>query len=242
MEIIPAIDLHQGKCVRLTQGKLNQETVFSEDPPAMAKHWEDQGAGLLHVVDLDGAFRGEPQNLEVVREIAESVSIPIQLGGGLRTLKAIEQALMAGARRVILGTIAFQQPDFVKEACRAFPGNILVGIDARDGKVSIQGWREVTELKATDLVRLLEDSPIEAIIYTDTQRDGMLTGPNLNGLRTIVLGSHKPVIASGGISTLEDIQRLLPFQDMGVIGAIVGKALYLHNFNLAEAIKLARGK
>jgi phosphoribosylformimino-5-aminoimidazole carboxamide ribotide isomerase len=206
----------------------------------MAKYWEDQGAGLLHVVDLDGAFSGEPQNLEVVREIAESVSIPIQLGGGLRTLKAIEQALMVGARRVILGTIAFQQPDFVKEACRAFPGNILVGIDARDGKVSIKGWKEVTELKATDLVRLLEDSPIEAIIYTDTQRDGMLTGPNLNGLQTIVRSSHKPVIASGGISTLEDIQKLLPFQDMGVVGVIVGKALYLHNFNLAEAIKLAR--
>jgi phosphoribosylformimino-5-aminoimidazole carboxamide ribotide isomerase len=242
MDIIPAIDLHRGKCVRLTQGKLDQEIVFSEDPPAMAKYWEAQGARLLHVVDLDGAFSGEPQNLEVVREITESVSIPVQLGGGLRTLKAIEQALTAGARRVILGTVAFQQPDFVKEACRAFPGNILVGIDAQNGRVSIKGWIEVTQLNATDLVRLLEDSPIEAIIYTDTQRDGMLTGPNLNGLRTIVRSSHKPVIASGGISTLEDIQKLLPFQDMGVIGAIVGKALYLRNFNLAEAIKLAGGR
>jgi len=239
MEVIPAIDLRNGKCVRLTQGRPDQETRFSDDPPAMAKHWESQGARLLHVVDLDGAFTGEPKHLEVIREITRSISIPIQLGGGLRTLKTIEQALTVGAQRVILGTIAFQEPEFVKEACEAFPGSILVGIDAREGRVSIKGWRETTELKAVDLARQLEDTAISAIIYTDTKRDGMLKGPNLEGIREMAMSTHKPVIASGGISTLEDLRRLLPLQDLGVTGAIIGKALYTQDLRLAEAIQIA---
>lgn len=240
MDIIPAIDLRDGKCVRLTQGRLDQETIFSEDPPAMAKHWESQGAKQIHVVDLDGAFTGEPKNLEVIHEIAHAISIPIQVGGGLRTLKNLEQAFAAGAQKVILGTIAFQDPEFVKEACRIFPGSILVGIDARDGKVSIKGWVEVTELKATYLARQLEDRDLSAIIYTDTKRDGMLTGPNLEGIRNMVMSTQKPVIASGGIATLADIQNLLQFESLGVIGVIVGKALYTQSFSLAEAIKMAR--
>jgi phosphoribosylformimino-5-aminoimidazole carboxamide ribotide isomerase len=240
LEIIPAIDLRNGKCVRLTQGRLDQETIFGEDPPAMAKHWEVQGARLLHVIDLDGAFAGKPKNLDAIREINQSISIPIQVGGGIRTLQTIEEVLTTGAKRIILGTIAFQDPNFVKEACRTFPGSVLVGIDARDGQVSIKGWVEVTNLKATNLARQLEDCQIEAIIYTDTKRDGMLTGPNLEGLRDMVMSSHKPIIASGGISTLEDIQRLLSFQNLGVIGVIVGKALYTQSFSLKEAIQVVK--
>ncbi|MCI0527541.1 MAG: HisA/HisF-related TIM barrel protein, partial [Nitrospira sp.] len=183
---------------------------------------------------------GEPKNLEIVREIARSISIPIQVGGGLRTLKNLEQAFTAGAQRVILGTVAFQDPEFVKEACRIFPESVLVGIDARDGKVSIKGWMEVTELKAIYLARQLEDSGLFGIIYTDTKRDGMLTGPNLEGIRDMAKNTHTPIIASGGISTLEDIRNLLPLQDLGVIGAIVGKALYTQSLSLAEAIKIAK--
>lgn len=239
MRIIPAVDIKNGKCVRLTQGKADQETVYSDDPVAMACHWDEEGARLIHVVDLDGAFDGEPKNADLIKNIIYNSSVDIQVGGGIRTLKAIETYVNAGAYRVILGTIAQKDPQFVAEACKQFPEKIIVGIDARDGFVAIKGWIEVSEQKATDLARQMEPLGVAGFIFTDISRDGMLKGPNLESIRQFADATPLPVIASGGVGTLDDISDLLQLEPHGITGIITGKALYDKSISLRDALKLA---
>lgn len=241
MLIIPAIDLKAGKCVRLEQGEMARETVFSLHPARIAEQWNSQGAQWLHLVDLDGAFAGEPKNKEAVRDIRASVDLRLELGGGLRTLAAIEGYLRLGIDRVIIGTAAYEQGDFVAQACRAFPGRIAVGIDARDGNVAIKGWAEQTSMPAVELARRCEDQGVTALIYTDIVRDGMLTGVNISATQAFARAVSVPVIASGGVASIEDVVRLKPLEEDGVVGAIVGKALYAGTIDLAEAIRTAQG-
>jgi len=226
MRVIPAVDIKGGKAVRLTQGKADQETVYSDDPAEMAAHWDEQGAQLIHVVDLDGAFDGHPVNAELVKNIIYSSTVDIEVGGGIRSLEAIEAYINAGAYRVILGTIALQKPEFVKEACERFPGKILVGIDARDGLVAVKGWVEVSDRQATDLAAELEPFGVAGFIFTDISRDGMMQGPNIDSIRRFAGATQLPVIASGGVSRIEDALNLLELQAEGVDGMIIGKALY----------------
>lgn len=240
MLIIPAIDLKDGKCVRLEQGELQRETVFSHSPPEIAKNWERLGGELLHIVDLDGAFAGIPRNKEVIEEIRQAIHIPIQLGGGIRDLGVIEQYLAMGINRVIIGTAAYQREEFVSEACSRFPAQILVGIDARNGNVAIKGWAEQTELSAVALARRCERAGVAAIVYTDIQRDGMLTGINLAATKALAQEISIPVIASGGVANMEDILGLMPLAPEGVVGVIVGRALYEGKIDLSEAIEAVR--
>lgn len=240
MLIIPAIDLKNGKCVRLEQGEMRKETVFSHQPPEIARNWEALGAEMLHLVDLDGAFSGAPQNKEVIQEIRQVVSIPVQLGGGIRTLEVIEQYLNMGINRVILGTAAYQQKNFFCEASLNFPDQILVGIDARNGKVAIKGWSEQTDLSAIELARRSEKEGVAGIIYTDIQRDGMLTGINLSATKTLAQAVSIPVIASGGMATIEDILNIMPLSKDGVTGVIIGRALYAGKIDLGEAIQVVK--
>ncbi|MBW1678889.1 MAG: 1-(5-phosphoribosyl)-5-[(5-phosphoribosylamino)methylideneamino]imidazole-4-carboxamide isomerase [Deltaproteobacteria bacterium] len=240
MLIIPAIDLKNGKCVRLEQGEMRKETVFSHHPPEIARNWEALGAEMLHLVDLDGAFSGAPQNKEVIQEIRQAINIPIQLGGGIRTLKTIDLYLKMGIDRVILGTIAYQHKKFLSEACSIFPSQIVVGIDARDGKVAIKGWAEQTHLSAIDLARRCEKEGVAAIIYTDIKRDGMLTGVNLSATRMVAQTVSIPVIASGGVATLKDIVNIMPLAEDGVMGVITGRALYEGTIDLAEALQVVK--
>ena len=241
MIIIPAIDLKNGKCVRLEQGKMEQETIFSQDPPAVAQKWEALGAEMLHLVDLDGAFAGSPKNKEVIKKIVHAIRIPVELGGGIRTLESIDEYLNLGINRVILGTVVYQQKNFLAEACAKFPGHIVVGIDARNGNVAIQGWAEQTELSARELAKKSEHEGANAIIYTDIQRDGMLTGINLEATRILAQAVSIPVIASGGVATIEDIKNLLPLMSDGVTGVIIGRALYKGTIDLTEALRVAKG-
>jgi len=238
MKIIPAVDIKNGKCVRLTQGKADQETVYSDDPVAMACHWDEEGARLIHVVDLDGAFDGEPKNADLIKNIIYNSSVDIQVGGGIRTLKTIETYVHAGAYRVILGTIAQKDPKFVEEACKRFPDKIMVGIDARDGFVAIKGWLEISDQKAADLAKQMEPLGVAGFIFTDISRDGMLQGPNLESIRQFADATSVPVIASGGVSKLQDISDLLQLQSHGVTGVITGKALYDKSISFREALKL----
>ena len=240
MIVIPAIDLKNGKCVRLKQGEMNRETVFSNHPPEVARHWEAMGAEMLHLVDLDGAFFGSPGNKEVIEEIRQEVRIPLQLGGGIRTLEVIEEYLNLGINRVILGTAVCQQKNFLKEAALNFPDRILVGIDARNGKVAIKGWAEQTDLSAIELARRSEKEGAAAIIYTDIQRDGMLRGINLKATQVLAQSVSIPVIASGGVARLEDIKRLMPLTKDGVTGVIIGRALYEGKIDLKEAIGVTK--
>lgn len=240
MLIIPAIDLKEGQVVRLSQGDPLRQTAYSADPVAMAKRWEDEGAPILHVVDLDGAFAGTPQQLSVVAQVARSIKIPVQLGGGLRSLAALEQAFASGIERAILGTAAIQDEGFLREAAHRYPGRILLGIDAKNGKVAVRGWVEATELLAADLAIRAADLPLAAIIYTDIERDGMLTGPNLGALQQMAQAARHPIIASGGIATLDDLRRVATLEPTIVIGALIGKALYEGRFSLNEAIAAAR--
>jgi len=240
MLIIPAVDLKDGKCVRLKQGELQRETVFSRSPAEVAKRWERLGGELLHVVDLDGAFAGVPRNKEVIEEIRQEIRIPIQLGGGIRDLGIIEQYLGLGINRVIIGTAAYQQRELVSEACGHFPGQILVGIDARDGKVAIKGWAEQTDLPSVALAQRCERAGVAAIVYTDIQRDGMLTGVNLAATKALAREISIPVIASGGVARMKDIMDLLPLAEDGVMGVIVGRALYEGKIDLGEAIQAAK--
>ena len=212
--------------MRLVQGKIDQETVYSNDPLSMANHWDEEGAQTIHVVDLDGAFQGLPINAEIVKNIIYSSSVDIQVGGGIRTLETIETYVKAGAYRIILGTVAQQEPEFVEEACKRFPDKIIVGIDARDGLVAVKGWVEVSEQKATDLAQELKGYGIAGFIFTDISRDGMLQGPNLESIKEFAESAQLPVIASGGVSRLEDIKNLAKLESYGVEGVIVGKALY----------------
>jgi phosphoribosylformimino-5-aminoimidazole carboxamide ribotide isomerase len=240
MIVIPAIDLKEGKCVRLEQGLMERDTVFCDNPAEQAREWELQGAELLHIVDLDGAFAGEPANKEAITAIVKAISIPTQLGGGIRDIPTIEAYLLLGIGRVILGTAAQRNPELVKEACRLFPGRIVVGIDAKNGMVAVQGWAEVTDTRAVDLARQFEGYGVAAIIYTDISRDGMMAGPNLEATMGLAEAISIPVIASGGVSSLVDIENLLAIESSGVTGVITGKAVYTGAIRLAEAIALTK--
>jgi phosphoribosylformimino-5-aminoimidazole carboxamide ribotide isomerase len=240
MIVIPAIDLKNGKCVRLVQGDMDQETVYSENPPEMARHWETLGAERLHLVDLDGAVEGQPRNLDLIREIVKSLSIPVEVGGGIRNMETIESYLTAGVESVVIGTRAFEAPDFVAEACRKFPERVIVGIDAKNGYVAVKGWTEVTKMPAAELASRMEGLGVSTIIFTDIQRDGMQTGPNIESTRILAESLKIPVIASGGISSLEDIANLMKIESCGVTGAITGRAIYTGSLDLKEAIALTR--
>lgn len=242
MLVIPAIDLREGRCVRLVEGRLDAETVYSDDPVAMAAAWQAQGARWLHVVDLDGAFAGKPKNLEVIREIIRSVQIPVQVGGGIREMGAIEELLALGAGRVILGTVAIYRPELVQEACRRFGERVLVGIDARDGKVAIEGWGVTAQKDALDLALEMKKIGVSRIVFTDIWRDGKLSGPNLQAIAGMALASGLKIIASGGVSTLEDIVAVKGLAPLGVEAVIVGKALYAGTVTLAQALAAAAGQ
>jgi phosphoribosylformimino-5-aminoimidazole carboxamide ribotide isomerase len=241
MLIIPAIDLKDGHCVRLKQGVMEDATVFSEDPAAMARHWVDQGGRRLHLVDLNGAFAGKPINEGAIRAIVEEVGgdIPIQLGGGIRDLDTIERYLDNGVSYIIVGTAAVKSPGFLHEACDAFPGHIIVGLDAKDGKVAVDGWSKLTGHDVIDLAKKYEDYGVEAVIYTDIGRDGMLTGVNIEATVQLAQALHIPVIASGGITNLDDVKNLCAVEDEGIIGAITGRAIYEGSLDFAAAQKLA---
>ena len=237
MEIIPAIDLLDGACVRLHQGDYEQVTRFSDDPVAQALSWQNQGATRLHLVDLDGAKRGEPVNDAAVRAITAALDIPVQLGGGVRSVERAQDLLGCGLDRVILGTVAIEQPELVSQLAQRYPNQIVVGIDAKEGKVATRGWIEQSDVLATDLARRLSDAGIAAIITTDIATDGTLAGPNLTALREMAEASSVPVIASGGIGCMGDLLSLLPLEALGVTGIIVGRALYDGRVELAEAIQ-----
>jgi phosphoribosylformimino-5-aminoimidazole carboxamide ribotide isomerase len=240
MIVIPAIDLKDGRCVRLEQGLMERDTVFCDNPAEQALEWQRQGAELLHIVDLNGAFDGVPRNRASIEEIAKAVTIPTQLGGGIRDLSTVAAYLELGISRVILGTIAQKNPELVKEACRLFPGRIVVGIDAKNGMVAVQGWAEVTDMSAVDLAKKFEGYGVAAIIYTDISRDGMLSGPNIDATRQLAESVGIPVIASGGVSTLKDIEDLMAIEANGVVGVITGKAIYTGSIKLAEALSLTK--
>ncbi len=240
MIVIPAIDLKGGQCVRLEQGLMEKDTVYSDDPAAMARHWQDEGGELLHLVDLDGAFAGVPKNRAAIQAIVAAVDIPTELGGGIRDLGTIEAYLELGIDRVILGTVAKENPALVAEACRRFPGRIVVGIDAKDGLVAVRGWAELTSKPAVELAREMEGLGVTAIIYTDIARDGMMQGPNLEATAALAEAIAIPVIASGGVSSLEDIRNLLRIEASGVAGVITGKAIYNGALNLREAVALTK--
>jgi len=233
MEVIPAIDLRGGKCVRLYQGDYSQETVFSEDPLDIALKWQSLGAPKLHLVDLDGAAKGELCNLAIIDEIAQKVKIPLQLGGGIRHIKAIEQLLAIGVKRVILGTVAVENQELVEEACRNHGEAIIVGLDARDGYVCTRGWQQRTDLKAATLAGEIAALGVRRFIYTDIARDGTLTQPNFEAVADLMNKTSLPVIASGGISSVSHLQRL---SQLGVEGAIVGRSLYTGDIRLEEAL------
>lgn len=238
MIIIPAIDLKDGNCVRLEQGEMHRDTVFSDNPAEQALKWQQAGAELLHLVDLDGAFAGEPKNKAAIEAIIKALKIPAQLGGGIRDIATIEAYLALGLSRVIIGTAAQRNPQLVVEACKLFPGKIVVGIDAKNGKVAVQGWAELTDITATDLARKFEDCGVAAIIYTDISRDGMMSGPNIEATKALAESISIPVIASGGVSSLTDIKNLMTIESFGVTGAITGKAIYTGAIDLSEAIRL----
>jgi phosphoribosylformimino-5-aminoimidazole carboxamide ribotide isomerase len=241
MLIIPAIDLKDGHCVRLEQGEMDRATVFSEDPAAMARHWVKQGARRLHLVDLNGAFAGKPVNEEAIKAIVQEMGdeIPVQLGGGIRDLDTIERYLDDGIRYVIIGTAAVKNPGFLHEACDAFPGHIIVGLDAKDGKVAVDGWSKVTDHDVVDLAQRFQDYGVEAVIYTDIGRDGMLTGVNIEATVKLAQALHIPVIASGGITNLDDVRNLSAVAGEGIMGAITGRAIYQGTLDFAAAQKLA---
>jgi phosphoribosylformimino-5-aminoimidazole carboxamide ribotide isomerase len=238
MLIIPAIDLKDGQCVRLTQGNMHQATVYSNDPAAMARQWQDQGAQLLHVVDLNGAFDGEPKNLQHVEAIVNAVSIPVQVGGGIRSLDTVRMYLGAGAKRVVMGTTALRHRQVVEEILEVFPERVVVSIDAKNGLVATDGWKTVTDITAREAVKSLAGLALAAVMYTDIAKDGMMAGPNLQSLKLIVDAAPVPIIASGGISNLGDIAAIKALGP-NVQGVILGKALYEGRIDLKEAIATA---
>ncbi|MFC7393876.1 1-(5-phosphoribosyl)-5-[(5-phosphoribosylamino)methylideneamino]imidazole-4-carboxamide isomerase [Scopulibacillus cellulosilyticus] len=236
--IFPAIDIRGGQCVRLYQGDFNHETVYDKSPVRVAQSFYEQGAQWLHLVDLDGARAGQPANQQIIEEIASSVPIPIEVGGGIRDIKAIENYLSAGIKRVILGSSAISEPEFVKEALRKYPENIAIGIDARNGKVAIEGWMETSETTDLELGKRLAEAGAETFIYTDISRDGTLKGPNIEAISQLAIETGQNVIASGGVSTVEDIKKLAEKSKKGVIGSIIGKALYTNLISLQEALEV----
>ncbi len=240
MIVFPAIDIKDGQCVRLMQGDPDRSTVYGNDPVAVARRWEAEGAEWLHIVDLDGAFTKTPKNRDLILEIACSVSIPVQVGGGIRTMETVEGYLGSGVERVILGTVALEQPALLREVCERYPSRIALGIDARDGKVAIEGWKVTTGTDVRTLVEGFSTVPLAAVIYTDIHRDGMQSGVNVEATRRLLESTTVPVIASGGVATVADIEVLLPLADMGLLGVITGRAIYNGTLDLREAIALAR--
>jgi len=240
--VIPAIDIQGGRCVRLKQGDFLQETVYSENPRDVACLWQEKGAERIHVVDLDGARQGEPVSSEIIAAMVNDVSVPLQIGGGIRSLHTIDQYLSAGVSRVILGTAALKNETFFVEACRAFPGAVILGIDARDGMVAVEGWKESSQVSPCDIVRRYERCGLDAIIYTDISRDGMETGINVEATRALAETADIPVIASGGVKDINDINLLYVARSSGIAGVIVGRALYSGALNFADARAAAAGK
>ncbi len=241
MILIPAIDLKDGQCVRLRQGEMDSATVFSDDPAAMAKHWLAQGARRLHLVDLNGAFAGKPKNAAAIEGIIKAVGmdIPVQLGGGIRDLDTIERYLDTGLRYVILGSAAVKDPGFLHDACDAFPGHIIVGLDAKDGKVAVDGWSKVTHHEVIDLAQRFQDYGVESVVYTDMGRDGMMSGVNIESTVALARALHIPVIASGGITNLDDIRALCAVAAEGIEGAITGRAIYEGTLDFAAGQRLS---
>ncbi|MEE4377035.1 MAG: 1-(5-phosphoribosyl)-5-[(5-phosphoribosylamino)methylideneamino]imidazole-4-carboxamide isomerase [Candidatus Competibacteraceae bacterium] len=240
MLLIPAIDLKDGKCVRLRQGRMDDVTVFSDNPVVMAERWVAAGAQRLHIVDLNGAFAGKPVNAPVIREIAQAFpDLLIQIGGGIRTEETVDAYLDAGVQFVIIGTRAVKEPHFVEDLCLEYPGHIIVGLDAKDGKVAIEGWSKLSRHDVIDLAQIFERNGVEAIVYTDIGRDGMMEGVNVEATAKLARAISIPVIASGGVSTLEDIRALCAVADEGIMGAIIGRALYEGTIDLATAQQLA---
>ncbi len=240
MIIIPAVDIKEGRCVRLKQGIASEETIFSDQPEEMAKRWYDMGAQRIHVVDLDGAFSGRPVNIRLIEKIVKNVPAEIEIGGGIRDIDTIKRYIEIGVKYVILGTVAIKNSDMVIEASEIFPGRIILGIDARDGKIAVEGWTKGEDVTPIEIAKRFESSKISSIIYTDIKRDGMKTGPNIDVIKKLASSTNIPIIASGGISSIEDIKRLLPLKSYGVEGVIIGRALYDGDINLAEAIKIAK--
>jgi len=239
MLVIPAIDLQDGQVVRLTQGNLHQATVYSNDPVGTARKWQDQGAPLLHVVDLDGAFEGEPKNLAHIEAIVNAVSVPVQVGGGIRSLDAVRTYLGVGVKRVVMGTTALRHRQLVEEILEIFPERVVVSIDAQNGRVATDGWKTVTDITACEAITSLEGLALAAVMYTDIVKDGMMTGPNLPSLKLLVEASPIPIIASGGIASLEDIAAIKALGPK-VEGVILGRALYEGKVDLSEAIAMAQ--
>jgi len=237
MEIIPAIDLKGGKCVRLYQGDYNQETVFSQDPVDVAKHWQSLGARRIHIVDLDGAAKGKICHFDVIASIADAVKIPIQVGGGIRTIKSIERLLGVGVERVILGTVAIEKQDMVEEGCKRYGSRIIAGVDARNGYVATRGWIESSKITAVELIQCMKSIGVGRFIYTDISRDGTLTEPNFDAIDELVSAVDAKIIAAGGIASIEHLRKL---SALGVEGAVVGRALYTGHVDLKEALKMVR--
>lgn len=240
MIIYPAIDIRGGRCVRLTEGRFDAETVFADDPAEMALKWAGMGAEFLHLVDLDGALAGEGKNVPVIERILQSVNIPVQLGGGIRNLETIEKLLALGVTRLILGSAAVKNPQLVEEACKKYPGHIAVGIDAKNGDVAIEGWGKGSGVAATELAKKMAAYGVETIIYTDISRDGMLSGVNVEATAALARACGVPIIASGGVASLEDIRRVKAVESDGVQGCIIGKAIYTGAVDLKAALALAK--
>ena len=240
MIIYPAIDIRGGRCVRLTEGRFDAETVFADDPAEMALKWAGLGAEFLHLVDLDGALAGEGKNVPVIERILQSVSIPVQLGGGIRNLETIEKLLSLGVNRLILGSAAVKNPQLVEEACKKYPGHIAVGVDAKNGEVAIEGWGQGSGVAATELAKKMAAYGVETIIYTDISRDGMLSGVNVEATAALARACGVPIIASGGVASIEDIRRVKAVEADGVQGCIIGKAIYTGAVDLQEALALAK--
>ncbi|OGV99278.1 MAG: 1-(5-phosphoribosyl)-5-[(5-phosphoribosylamino)methylideneamino]imidazole-4-carboxamide isomerase [Nitrospinae bacterium RIFCSPLOWO2_02_39_17] len=238
MLIIPAIDIKGGRCVRLFQGRMEQETVYSDDPVSVAKKWENEGAEMLHLVDLDGAIAGIPKNKEVISSIIKSIKIPAEVGGGIRNIETVKEYISIGVQKVVIGTSACENPEFVRKACNTFPERIMVGIDAKNGNAAVRGWKDVTETSASVLAKRFEGFGISGIIYTDISRDGTLSGPNIDSIKSFAESIDIPVIASGGVSNINDIKNIMKLKKHGVTGVIIGKALYSGSVDLREAIKL----
>jgi len=239
MLLIPAIDLKDGKCVRLRQGRMDDSTIFSDDPVAMAGRWVEAGARRLHLVDLNGAFAGQPVNAQVIRRIAQAFpELPIQVGGGIRDEQAVDAYLDAGVQFVIIGTKAVQEPHFINNLCLEYPGHIIVGLDAKDGRVAVNGWSKLSKHDVIDLAQVFERYGVEAIVYTDISRDGMMQGVNVEATLRLAQAISIPVIASGGVSTLDDLRALCAVEKEGIMGAIIGRALYDGAIDLAEAQRL----
>jgi len=242
MIIIPAIDLKGGKCVRLLQGRMEDATVYSDSPAGQARVFQDQGAEIIHVVDLDGAFAGSPKNLDSIKSIVAEVSVPIEVGGGIRDMATIDLLLGLGVSRVILGTAALEVPGLMVLACKKYPGRIVAGIDAKNGMVAVRGWGDVSGVKVFDLAKKMEDAGVRAIIYTDISRDGMLTGHNMDATVALARHVHVPIIASGGVKDIDDVKGLMVVEHLGIEGVITGKAIYEGTMDLKEAIAITKKK